>query len=100
MMRLSLHPDALAEFEAAATHYDAEQPGLGRRFVDSIEAAFDRVAASPASWPELAPGIRRHLARVFPYAILYTETPEGVIVLAIMHCHRQPGYWRHRSLKI
>jgi hypothetical protein len=21
---------------------------------------------------------------------------EYVLILAVMHCHREPGYWRHR----
>ena len=97
MTRLTFHPEALAEFEAAVVHYEHEHPGLGARFVASIESALDRIADAPERWPELAPGIRRHLARVFPYAILYADIDGDITILAVMHCHRRPGYWRHRA---
>jgi toxin ParE1/3/4 len=99
MKRLSFHPEALAEFEAAAEHYHREQPGLGHRFVENVETALDRICAFPSHSPELSPGIRRCLVRVFPYAILHADHEDGVIVLAVMHCHRQPGYWRSRTLQ-
>ena len=97
MTRLTFHPEALAEFEAAVVHYEQEHPGLGARFVASIESALDRIEDAPARWPELTPGIRRHLARVFPYAILYAEIDDSITILAVMHCHRRPGHWRHRA---
>ena len=97
MTALSFHPEALLEFEAAAAHYDGEQPGLGHRFIGNVESALDRICAFPSGSPELLPGVHRCLVRVFPYAILYAEHDGGVVVLAIMHCHRRPGYWRHRS---
>jgi hypothetical protein len=34
------HPEALKEFNAAATHYEEQNPGLGLRFVDAIESGF------------------------------------------------------------
>lgn len=97
MKAVAFHPEALAEFEAAVVHYEQEHLGLGARFVASIESALDRIADAPMRWPELAPGIRRHLARVFPYAILYAEFDGSITILAVMHCHRRPGYWRHRT---
>jgi len=36
------------------------------------------------------------LVRVFPYSVLYTVEREFVLIVAIMHGKREPGYWRHR----
>ena len=46
-MKHAFHPDALAEYAAAASAYEASQPGLGARFVDSVEAAIDSVCQAP-----------------------------------------------------
>lgn len=35
--------------------------------------------------------------RVFPYAILYSIEADYVLIMAVMHCHREPGYWKNRS---
>jgi toxin ParE1/3/4 len=96
MMLLMFHPEALAEFEAGVRHYELQQPGLGERFIASIETALDNVISAPMRWPELTTGVYRHLARVFPYAVLYAVESDRVFILATMHCHRTPGYWRDR----
>jgi hypothetical protein len=36
------------------------------------------------------------LTRVFPYAVLYTIELDYVLIIAVMHTHREPGYWRRR----
>jgi hypothetical protein len=40
--------------------------------------------------------IRRYLTRVFPYAILYSIEADYILIMAVMHCHREPGYWKNR----
>jgi toxin ParE1/3/4 len=40
--------------------------------------------------------IRRSLTHFFPYAVLYSIEPEYLLIIAVMHCNREPGYWRHR----
>ena len=96
MTPLAFHPDALVEFEAAARHYERQQAGLGSRFVDAVEMALATILDAPLTWPVLAEDVRRKLVRVFPYAILYAADADGVLVLAVMHCHQRPGYWRER----
>jgi hypothetical protein len=29
-------------------------------------------------------------------AVLYSIEPDFVLIIAVMHCHREPGYWQHR----
>jgi hypothetical protein len=38
----------------------------------------------------------RCLVHVFPYAILYSIEAKYVLIVAVMHLSREPGYWRHR----
>lgn len=95
-MRIEFHPQALAEFEDAARYYDERHSGLGVRFYVSVEAALHRIAESPLQWPILEQDVHRCLTRVFPYAILYTVEPDFVLIVAVMHCHRKPDYWRER----
>ena len=32
----------------------------------------------------------------FPYGILYTVERDSILILAVMHCSRKPGYWKRR----
>ncbi len=95
-MRCEFHPDALAEYEEAARYYAGCQEGLDLRFMASVEAAVRQVAAAPERWRVLEQDVRRCLTKVFPYAILYTVEADRVLIIALMHCHREPGYWRAR----
>ena len=95
-MRYEFHPDALAEYEDAARYYAGCQEGLELRFIVAVEHAVQQILEAPERWRILEEDIRRCLTRVFPYAVLYTIERDYVLIIAVMHCHREPGYWRHR----
>jgi plasmid stabilization system protein ParE len=96
-MNLEFHPEAAAEFEAAADFYHSRQPGLERRFLDSVERCTTKIKAAPQRFRKFDGEIRRALVSVFPYAILFSVSPDRIFVLAVMHCSREPGYWRNRQ---
>ena len=87
----------------AAQWYDQRTPGLGLRFLDAIEAATDRVADMPHSgavWRlaalSLDASVRRFPLSTFPYTLVYTADAAGVLVVAVAHGRRRPGYWTQR----
>jgi plasmid stabilization system protein ParE len=95
-MRYEFHPDALTEYEEAAQYYAGCQEGLELRFMAAVEHAVQQIVEAPERWRVLEEDIRRCLVRVFPYAVLYTIEKDYVLVIAVMHCHREPGYWHNR----
>ena len=95
-MRFEFHPEALAEYEEAAHYYSECQPGLEMRFIVAVEHAIQQIIDAPESWRILEDDVRWHLTRVFPYAVLYTIETDFILIVAVMHCHREPGYWRER----
>jgi hypothetical protein len=95
-MRFDFHHEALDELHGAAHRYNLNQKGLGLRFIASVEETIDRILEAPSRWKILEADVRRCLTRVFPYAVLYTVEPDFILIIAIMHCHREPGYWRSR----
>ena len=96
-MRYAFHPEALAEFEAAADFYSERQSGLEIRFIDAVEHAIRRICDSPETGRAFDGDIRRILVHVFPYAILYSAEPDCICIIGVMHCSRQPGYWKTRA---
>lgn len=101
-VRLELHPEAAGEVEAAVDWYDAQRVGLGAEFFaelrKSLQTLADNPRASP-SWPDgraSALGVRRFLMERFPFAIPYLVLEELVVVLAVAHVRRRPGYWLTR----
>lgn len=95
-MNYEFHPDALAEYEAAIAYYAERDPDVARRFVAVVEDAIGRIIRAPTRWRLLNEDVRRCLTRVFPYGVLYSIESDSVLILAIMHCSREPGYWQIR----
>lgn len=95
-MRFVFHPEALEEFEQAARYYASVQVELANRFVSSVEMAIGNLTERPLAFAVMEQDIRRCLTRVFPYAVLFTVEPAYILIVAVMHCHQKPGYWRHR----
>lgn len=95
-MSFAFHPAAEEEFSAAVDWYEVRQPGLGVDFAVEVRAAIGRAIALPEAWAELEPGIRRVLTQRFPYGVLYSSEDSGVLILAVMHLSRRPGYWQDR----
>jgi hypothetical protein len=40
--------------------------------------------------------VRRALVRRFLYGVSSSEESGGILVVAVMHLHRAPGYWKER----
>lgn len=95
-MSFRFHPEAETELSEAVQYYENVEPGLGQDFAVEAYTAIQRAVAHPQAWTILEGEIRRSLVRRFPYGILYAEDNGGVLVIAVMHLHRMPGYWKER----
>ena len=100
MARFAFHPDALLEYADATNYYlGAASPAIAEQFVAAVESAVAIVVADPARCPIVEqPGIRRLVFRRFPYVLYYRWEAERefVSIFAVMHCSRDPGYWKKR----
>lgn len=95
-MNYEFHPEARSEFLEAVSYYEGCLPGLGERFVRCAEQGIQHICEDPLRPRVFEREVRRFLVHVFPYAILYTVEPDHVLIVAVMHCSREPGYWRKR----
>jgi len=87
---------AREEFLAEVAYYDEVKPGQGARFAVAVEEATARALAFPLSGSPSEPGIRRVIVKNFPFAIVYRPEADGILVFAVTHHSRLPGYWRNR----
>ena len=95
-MKWDFHPEALEEYREAALYYAERDPALALKFLDAVEDAIRRILESPERYRILDEDVRRCLTHVFPYAVLFTIEPESILIVAVMHCSREPGYWKRR----
>jgi len=95
-MNVLFHPDAELEFNEAIDYYEGVAYGLGLDFSIEIANAIARIVAFPQAWPVVEDDIRRALVKRFPYGVLYSEDQENIYIVAVMHLHRNPEYWKQR----
>lgn len=91
-----IHPEADAEFAEAVGYYAGIDPRLGVEFYREVERVIGEVCAQPRRFRRIDPPVRRALTDKFPYAVVYVERSGGILILAVMHGMRRPGYWRSR----
>ena len=95
-MSFVFHLKAEEEFNEAIDYYEGIELGLGVDFSFEVNEAIQRAVFLPKAWPVLEGDIRRSLVKRFPYGVLYSEEQEGIYIVAVMHLHRHPDYWKHR----
>lgn len=98
MAGLRLHPAARAEHDAAVDWYERERPGLGWAFALAVSATTAAIQSNPlafAPWPA-RPRYRRAIVGGFPFSVFFEVNGDRILVLAIAHAKRRPGYWAKR----
>jgi plasmid stabilization system protein ParE len=83
--------------QAAAFWYENQLTGLGIRFLDELDEVFRHIENNPRQFPTLEREARRALLRHFPYGVYFAEGADEVVVLAVLHLHREPDMWKSRN---
>lgn len=100
-LSFEFHPEADTEFDADVFWYEDREPGLGRRFRTQVGAAIDAACESPESWAtwpdwDREPTVRSKGVDTFPYRVVYFVRSEVLVIVAVAHAKRRPGYWKDR----
>ncbi|WP_254568498.1 type II toxin-antitoxin system RelE/ParE family toxin [Oscillatoria sp. HE19RPO] len=97
-MKYIFHPEALTEYAEAVQYYNEQGVEVAQAFISAIEDTVYRIRESPTRYAVVdEEDVRRCMARRFPYGILYAIEPDYILILAVMHCSREPGYWKSRK---
>jgi len=99
-MNTEFLPEAEEEFMEAARYYESAAPGVGFRFVAEVHRCLGFVSEHPYAAPAEGRGVRKKLLNHFPYNLLYSVESDLLVVVAVAHQKRRPGYWRGRVKKV
>jgi hypothetical protein len=91
-----IHAQARRELLAGIDYYTQISPELGARFYLEMERLITAVCERPQNFRQFDPPARRHFTERFPYGVIYLVEADHVWIVAVMHLHRAPGYWRER----
>ena len=96
-MQYEFHPEAEWEFVAQAAYYESEMVGLGDRFAGEVERVVELLLGRPESGESIDAQLRHFVRRRFPHSIIYSVIGETLVIVAVAHARREPGYWRSRT---
>ena len=84
------------ETTEAALFYESKSDGLGSDFLDDVQSAIDRLCDYTHSGESIDSHLRRTLLHRFPFSLIYAVERHSIVIVAMAHHGRAPGYWRSR----
>lgn len=96
-MKLKLLKAARADVADAIAYYDGQEPGLGADFASEVRKTVERILQYPNAWTQVSKRTRRCQVNRFPYGVFYSLKTGVVVVIAVLHSHRQPRTWQTRE---
>ena len=95
-MRVRLHPEARAELREARRWYYERSPLSATAFAHAVDNAVARIVEAPTRYPLAEHGTHKFVLQRFPFTIFYRPGESGIIIVAVAHQKRRPGYWAGR----
>ena len=88
--------EAIEEAEGAARWYAERSSSAATGFADEIDAAIAAIQQNPEAWPHFDHGTHHYLLRRYPFSVVYRLEAHRILIVAVAHGHRRPGYWTSR----
>ncbi|QDV31314.1 Plasmid stabilization system protein [Planctopirus ephydatiae] len=87
---------AAKDFTESLCWYAERSTALATDFESEFDAAIQRIAESPELFPAFDERHRYLQLRRFPFLIIYRIIGTIIIVIAVAHTARSPGFWDER----
>ena len=95
-MKIRYLPEADGELEDAVAYYHARNPQAAKRFDAAVRHEEWHLQNHPYSAAATLAPWRAWPIPHFPYSLIYQVARQELIVVALAHHSRRPGYWKDR----
>ena len=95
-MKVSFHPEARAELRNAGRWYYERSPLSATAFAHAVDNAVSRIKEAPNSFQLAEHDTRKLVLQRFPFNIFYRTGEAEIVIVAVAHQKRRPGYWSSR----
>ncbi len=96
-MEVIFHRLAIQEYLSARRWYAARSIRLAQAFQTAVDEAVQQIASMPNLGTRYNADHRWVRLRRFPYLLYYTAVSDDrIVIMAVAHSRRRPGYWRRR----
>lgn len=90
-------PGARHDFDESFDWYAGRSIVAAERFSAAVNAALNEIAADPDRFVLIDSRQRGCMLKRFPFRIVYRIEPTRILVVAVAHAKRRPGYWKRRA---
>jgi toxin ParE1/3/4 len=98
LLQVLFHRLAAREYSSAQDWYRQRSTEVAKRFAAAVTQSVDRIVAHADSLPVLTGAYRYVRVPRFPYVLIFRYLDKDtVMVVAVAHTSRRPGYWRRRA---
>lgn len=100
-MRLTTLVEARIELDEAFAWYAARSATAAAGFVAEFQTALSEIGSRPEGFSLLEShegpeDFRRYVMKRYPYHIVYECLDDVILIVAVAHDRRRPGYWMGR----
>jgi hypothetical protein len=95
-MTVKFLDSAQLEFHDSVNYYNEQSFGWGFEFALEIQKTINRIVLYPNAWVQISKRARKCKCNRFPYSVIYFFDNDEIIIVALMHSKRNPGYWFNR----
>ncbi len=81
-----------------ALWYDRHRTGLGDELLDEVARGIALLKEFPEAAPAIGGGYRRLLIARLSFGLIYRLHEGEIVIVAVAHTSRKPGYWRRRRV--
>ena len=97
MSRVRWLPEAEEDYEEGYEWYFEQSERAAEGLERAVDGAIQKIATSPETYPHCGPNHQLVTMRPYPYRIIYRVDRNEIIIIAVVHGSRQPGFWRTRD---
>lgn len=98
MLPIDYLSGARRDFDESFDWYAERNTQVALRFVAAVDAALQLLASKPLAFAS-PDGIHRECqVERFPFRIVYRVVDARILIVAIAHARRRPGYWRREDM--
>jgi plasmid stabilization system protein ParE len=87
---------ARADFDASFDWYANRSATAAIGFASSVDDAIGKIVAEPHRFPSTFGECRYCSLDRYPFRLVFRDEPGRVVVIAIAHAKRRPGFWHGR----
>ncbi len=90
-------PGARTDFDQALDWYLERSVPAAIGFASAVDAALETIVDDPDRFPHIFGGCAYCALKRYPFRIVFRDEAKRLVVVAIAHAKRRPGYWKHRD---